>query len=100
MGNANVGKTSIINAFIENSSMRGKTKPLTDVIKDFKKVISVKDDNNQRHQLELNIWDAAGDSSVHNLAHLFLNGAQVGILCYAVDNKNSFDQLNEWYEHL
>ena len=24
----------------------------------------------------------------------------MGILCYAVDNKNSFDQLTEWYEHL
>ena len=49
MGNANVGKTSIINAFIENNSMRGRTKPQTNVIKDFKKVISVKDGNNQKH---------------------------------------------------
>ena len=49
MGNANVGKTSIINAFIENSSMRGRNKLRTDVIKDFKKVVSVKDDNNARH---------------------------------------------------
>ena len=49
MGNANVGKTSIINAFIENSSMRGRFKQNTNVIKDSKKVVSVKDDKNARH---------------------------------------------------
>jgi len=50
--------------------------------------------------LNLEIWDAAGDSSVHNLAHLFLSGAQVGVLCYAIDDKRSFDQLSEWHDHL
>jgi len=37
---------------------------------------------------------------VHNLAHLFLRDAKVGILVYSIDNKNSFDQLGEWAEHL
>ena len=46
------------------------------------------------------IWDAAGDTAAHNLAHLFLKDANVGILVYSIDNKNSFDQLNEWAEHL
>ena len=34
------------------------------------------------------------------MAHLFLNDARVGVLCYAIDNKKSFDQLNEWAELL
>ena len=34
------------------------------------------------------------------MAHLFLTDARVGVLCYAIDNKKSFDQLSEWYDHL
>ena len=100
MGDANVGKTSIIKSFVDNTSMRNKKKDNTKVIEDFTKVISVQDKNNQTHLLKLNIWDAAGDAAVHNLAHLFLHDAKVGILCYSIDNKKSFDQLSEWYEHL
>ena len=48
----------------------------------------------------MNIWDAEGDANVHNLAHLFLKDAKVGILVYSIDNKNSFDQLKDWVEHL
>lgn len=100
MGDANVGKTSIIKSFVDNTSMRNKTKVNTKVIEDFTKVITVQDNKNQTHLLKLNIYDAAGDAAVHNLAHLFLHDAKVGILCYSIDNKKSFDQLSEWYEHL
>ena len=37
---------------------------------------------------------------MHNLAHLFLTDARVGILVYSIDNKKSFDQLTEWVDHL
>lgn len=37
---------------------------------------------------------------MHNLAHLFLNQAKVGILVYSIDNKTSYDNLSEWAEHL
>ena len=100
MGNPNVGKTSIIDAYMEGGSQRGKAKQATRVIQDFTKVINVADSKGGHHPLKLNIWDAAGDATVHNLAHLFLKEAQVGVLCYAIDNKNSFDQLSEWSEHL
>ena len=100
MGNPNVGKTSIIDAYMEGGSQRGKPKAATRVIQDFTKVINVSDSKGAHHALKLNIWDAAGDATVHNLAHLFLKEAQVRVLCYAIDNKNSFDQLSEWSEHL
>ena len=31
---------------------------------------------------------------------MFLKDARVGVLCYAIDNKKSLDDLQEWYEHL
>mgnify|MGYP000514778478 CR=1 FL=1 len=86
MGNANVGKTSIISSFMEGNSQKGKQLDSTNVIQDYTKLVQVDD-----HKVQLNIWDAAGDASVHNLAHLFLTDARVGVLCYAIDNKKSFD---------
>ena len=49
MGNQNVGKTSMINCFMEKNNMRGRDKPLTNVIQDFTKVVSVQDDQGARH---------------------------------------------------
>ena len=43
MGNLQVGKTSIIQSFMENSSMREKKVLKTDVIQDFTKIIDVSD---------------------------------------------------------
>jgi len=100
MGNKNVGKTSIIQSFLNNASMKGKPKDPTKVMSDFTRAMTVTDKEGRNHELTLNIWDAAGDVSVHNLAHLFLNSANVAVLCYAIDDKRSFDQLHEWAEHL
>ena len=86
MGNANVGKTSIISSFMEGGLQKGKIHKRTDVINDYTRLVNV-----DEHKVQLNIWDAAGDSSVHNLAHLFMKDARVGVLVYAIDNKKSFD---------
>lgn len=61
MGNANVGKTSIINSFLSKASIKGQKKDRTDTIQDYSKVINVQDKQNENHELTLNIWDAAGD---------------------------------------
>ena len=37
---------------------------------------------------------------MHNLAHLFLPDARVGILVYSIDDRRSFDALQEWVTHL
>ena len=37
---------------------------------------------------------------MHNLAHLFVQNVQCGILVYAIDSRLSFDHLTEWHKHL
>ena len=91
MGNKDVGKTSIINSFLSSQSIKGQKKEFTNVMQDYSKVINVNDSDGRNHELTLNIWDAAGDENIHNLAHLFLSGAQVGVLCYSIDDKRSYD---------
>ena len=61
MGNRQVGKTSVINAFIANQSQRGTAVKSTNVMQDFTKVLQVNDSDGKQHELTLNIWDAAGD---------------------------------------
>ena len=60
----------------------------------------VEGEDGQDCKLQLNIWDAAGDNNVRNLAHLFVNNVQCGILVYAINSETSFEQLMDWHEHL
>lgn len=64
---------------------------------DFQRVITVTDDG-KKQTLKLNIWDAAGDHDVRNLAHLYLRGVQVGVLVYSIDSHKSFQNLTDWLE--
>ena len=48
----------------------------------------------------MHIWDAAGDHSVLNLAHLFIENTSVAVLCYAIDDKRSYEDLENWSEQI
>ena len=99
-GEHKVGKTSIIRAFIENELQNNLSYKPTNVVSDFSKTIQVRGDDGANTRLQLNIWDAAGEAGVHDLAHLFLRGVQCGVLIFSIDSKRSFDRLDEWKEHL
>ena len=71
----------------------------TNMVSDFCKIIDVTVDG-KKHRIKLNIWDAAGDGDVHNLAHLFVRDVQVGILVYGINSQNSFNNLDAWLDHL
>ena len=64
------------------------------------KATKVENDDGSVTNLQLNIWDAAGDNNIHNIAHLFVRDVQLAVLVYAIDSKLSFDQLDEWHENL
>ena len=55
------------------------------------KTTKVENDDGSVTNLQLNIWDAAGDNNIHNIAHLFLRDVQLAVLVYAIDSKLSFD---------
>jgi len=83
MGDPAVGKTSIIRTFMEGKpSLRPER---TTMVSDFCRVVDVQLDG-KKYRIKLNIWDAAGDGDVHNLAHLFVRDVQVGILVYGINS--------------
>ena len=83
-----------------NESQRNQRYSQTNMVNDFVKSTSVEQEDGTNVHLTLNIWDAAGDNNVHNLAHLFVQNVQCGILVYGIDSRISFDQLTEWHKHL
>ena len=99
MGDRAVGKTSIIQTFMEGKAQRNNSAIRTTMVSDFCRVIEVTVDG-RKHRIKLNIWDAAGDGDVHNLAHLFVRDVQVGILVYGINSQKSFSDLDLWLNHL
>lgn len=90
LGEAGVGKTSIINRYINNEysqqtlSTLGSSFILKEIIKDNIKYY-------------VNVWDTSGQEQYHSVTNLFLNGSNIVILVYAINSKTSFEGLDYWY---
>ena len=90
MGDASVGKTSMIKTFLENRSILEKNR--TNMVSDFCRLVQVEEDG-RTHTVKLVIWDAAGDEKLDNLAHLFVRDVQIGVLVYSITSMRSFENI-------
>jgi small GTP-binding protein len=93
LGNSGVGKTSIINRYVNNvynsncETTLGSTYSTREVIKD--NVI-----------YKLNLWDTTGQEKYHSITNLFIKGSSIVILVYSIDLLSSFEGLNYWYNSI
>ena len=95
LGEAGVGKTSIISQFIEQifeedlqSSTGGSYSSKTLSFNNGKKI-------------KLEIWDTAGQERYRALSKLFYNNAYAAILVYDITKKSTFDEVkNYWIKQL
>ena len=93
LGESGVGKTSIILRYYKDlfnpnlPSTFGSTFITKSLIKDN---ISYK----------LNIWDTTGQEKYHSVTKLFIHGAHIVILVYAINNVDSFKKLDYWYKSI
>ena len=46
--------------------------------------------------LKLEIWDTCGQEAYRSLIKTFFNNSSLAIIVYAIDNKKSFDSIEEW----
>ena len=90
LGEAGVGKTSIINRFSYNTFYDLVESSLSTnyVSKDIK----VYDKN-----IKLNLWDTIGQEKYRSLSTYFLKETEIVILVYSIISKRSFEQLDYWY---
>ena len=95
IGEANVGKTSIIAQFINNIFDEDY---LASVSCQFsRKTISFEDNKS----ITFDIWDTAGQEKYRSLAKIFYKDAKAVILVYDITNKKSFEEMMcYWYKEV
>jgi len=90
LGEANVGKTSLVYRFIENK-FRGNYKSTLGVNL-LKKDTNIKEFGNVSAQ----IWDLGGQESFRSLRKLYLEGANGALVIYDCTKRSSYEKLEEW----
>ena len=94
IGDSKVGKTSIINQYINNEF----TYNFISTIGQGKSRKTVTIDNTD---FSIEVWDTAGQERYSQLNKIFLKNSQIVILVYDITNKESFENLKtKWFEQI
>ena len=93
LGNSGIGKTSIINQYYlkEFKTILKPTATMNYIVKD----ISIKGRN-----IKLNIWDTVGQEKYRSCNKLFVKNSNIVILVYDITQKQSFKELDYWYNFI
>ena len=96
IGDAGVGKTSIIKRFTNNSFDDSCPPSISSEYS--QKEFNIKDINKT---ITFNIWDTAGQEVYRSLAQIFFKNAQIIIFVYDITCSKSFESLkNYWYKEV
>jgi len=96
VGDAGVGKTSIIERYINDKYDENQKTTLVSSYT-FKKI----DIKKYNKSVSLDIWDTAGQEVYRSLSKNFYLNASIGILVYDISRKASFESIRDyWYEQL
>ena len=89
IGNSGVGKTCILQRF-QRDEFRASQIPTIAI--DFStKAVEVRG-----RRLKMQIWDTAGQEKYNTLTTTFFKSTHAILLCFAIDDRASFDALNNW----
>ena len=91
LGEAGVGKTSIISRYLSNSF--SEVLMSTTGASYATKKIDIDDD----HKIQFQIWDTAGQERFRSLAKIFYQSAAAAILVYDITRRDSFEKLKEFW---
>ena len=91
LGEAGVGKTSIISRYISNT--------FSDVLMSTTgaSFATKKVDFDDEHKIKFQIWDTAGQERFRSLAKIFYQNAAVAVLVYDITRRDSFSKLQEFW---
>jgi small GTP-binding protein len=89
IGEANVGKTSLINRYINRVF---NDNYICTIGVDF----MMKTINYKENKIKLQIWDTAGMEKYKQITVSYYRGAQAAIICFDLTSKASFINLDRW----
>ena len=90
LGEAGVGKTSLVYRFIENKFRENYKQTLG--VNLLKKDVDI----DEYGGVSAQIWDLGGQESFRSLRKLYLEGANGGLVIFDLSDRKSFDKLSEW----
>ena len=93
LGDATVGKTSILVRYIDNKFEKDSLATLGVDVK--YKYVTL--DNKK---IRMNIWDTAGQDRFRNIAKNYFKGANAVIFVFDVNNKNTLDKIKFWIDNV
>ena len=96
LGEATVGKTSLLRRFTENTfdEEYKQTIGTTFATEDVK----IKDDDGTDRVVRLVIWDMGGQATYKELRRQYMKGASAAVIVYDVTKPDTFMAMNTWYE--
>lgn len=97
MGAQGVGKTSLLNRYI-NNSFQTEQQPTIGANFLIKRILS--NDTNPPTSIKLQIWDTAGQERFRSISKLYYRGANAALLCYDITDEHSFLEMGTWMEEL
>ena len=93
LGDSGVGKTSLIQRFVNNSSSSSGP---TIGAAEFQRTVPL---NHLNLSLKFEIWDVSGQDKFRSLTNMYYRDADAAILVYDISDKQSFENLkNLWLE--
>ena len=96
LGEATVGKTSLLRRYTENVFEEEYKQTLGTSFAT--KEVEVKDDEGGVRGVKLSIWDMGGQSTYRELRRQYMKGSSAAIIVYDVTKPESFMAMNNWFE--
>ena len=93
IGNSGVGKTNLLLRFCEDSF---QTSHLSTIGIDFKTKSLPLDGA----RVKLQIWDTAGQERFKTITQTYYRGAMGIVLAYAVDDRGSYNDIENWVKQI
>jgi len=97
LGSQNVGKTSLVNRFVNSSFLPSEMVPST-VGASF--LTTRVHDPETDTTIRLQIWDTAGQERFRSISKLYYRGAHAAVLCYDITSRKTFDEMGVWLREL
>ena len=93
VGNSNVGKTCLLTKYVHGKFI---TEFYSTIGIDFK----IKSAQIDGKRIKLRIWDTAGQEKFRTITNSYYRNAQSVVVCYAVNDRNSFHSVQNWLNQI
>ena len=93
VGDSGVGKTQIINKFVENNFLENC---VSTIGVDFK----IKEVEFKNKKIKLQLWDTAGQERFRAIIQNYYKNAHLIAFFYAINNRNSFNSIPKWVDEV